>query len=197
MEMRRMHPRTGNFANQRHVLSLGCNNRVGGYIKTVRFIAYGGLLTALAAGLSVLERFIPLFLWVPFPGIKLGLANVVTICVLYWLGMRPAIGIIVARCFLTGFFSGGLTGFLFSLTGGLFSLSVMYLLMGRRGVSIWGVSIAGAACHSIGQIFIAVCLMKSTAPITYLPILLIAGLITGTLTAAVALGVFRVCKLKP
>ncbi len=156
---------------------------MGKVLKPTRLAAVCGILTALAAALSLLERAIPVELWIPLPGVKLGLANLVTLVGLYWLGWRPALFIVVARCVLGGFFFGGVTGFLFSITGGLLSLGVMLLLMNHQHVSLWGVSMAGAATHNIGQICIAMLLVKSVAPLAYLTVLLISGLVTGSLTA--------------
>ena len=92
-----------------------------------RQIAAGAMLTALALALSYTERFIPLQLLIPLPGVKLGLANIVTLFALYFWGAGQALGILVLRCFLGAVFGGGITGLLFSLTGGLLALGVMTL----------------------------------------------------------------------
>ena len=76
-----------------------------------------GILIALALALSYLERFVPLQLIVPLPGVKLGLANIVTLIALYLLGAKYAFAILIPRCILGAIFGGGITGLLFSLTG--------------------------------------------------------------------------------
>ncbi len=145
-------------------------------------------LTALALGLSYVERFFPLQLLIPLPGIKLGLANVVTLVVLNLLGMRCAFAVVTVRCLLGAVF-GGLTGLAFSLTGGLLALAVMCFAAKSKGLSLYGISVLGAAAHNIGQILVAMALMGSYYVSVYLPWLLfisiVMGLITGSLTAGV------------
>ena len=116
------------------------------------------VLTALALGLSYAERFIPLQLILPLPGIKLGLANVVTLAALCRLGKGSAFGILTARCLLGAVFSG-LSGLAFSLVGGILALSVMSLASKSNKLSLYGVSVLGAAVHNIGQILVAAALM--------------------------------------
>ena len=96
----------------------------GDGMKTAKTIAQSAVLVALALALSYTERFIPLQLVIPLPGIKLGLANIATLVALYMLGWQKTLPIVAVRCFLGALF-GGLTGILFSLTGGLLALGVM------------------------------------------------------------------------
>lgn len=151
-----------------------------------------GMLTALAVVLSLVERLFPLDAIVPVPGVKLGLANVVTLFALTRLRPRDALAILLCRVALSSLLMGSVTAFLFSLFGGLLALAVMGLLLRAEGkfCSVLGVSVAGAAAHNIGQIAAAVLWMKTTAVVAYLPLLLVMsvplGLVTG-LTAAVAL----------
>ena len=79
------------------------------------------LLIAVALVLSYMERFFPLQLLIPLPGIKLGLANIVTVMALYFFGEKHAFTILVLRCVLGSVFGGGISGLAFSLTGGLLS----------------------------------------------------------------------------
>lgn len=148
------------------------------------------LLTALALGLSYAERFFPLQLMIPLPGIKLGLANVVTLVVLSLLGERYAFGILTARCLLGSFF-GGLTGLAFSLFGGLLALTVMCLAAKIKGLSFYGISVLGAAAHNIGQILVAMALLGSPYVAAYLPWLLLISVFTGLLTGSLTVGVLR------
>ena len=151
-----------------------------------------GMLTALAIVLSLAERLFPLDAIVPVPGVKLGLANVVTLFALTRLSVRDAVAILLCRVALSSLLMGSVTAFLFSLFGGLLALAVMGLLLCAEGkfCSVLGVSVAGAAAHNIGQIIAAVTWMKTGAVIAYLPLLLVMsvplGLVTG-LTAAVVL----------
>ena len=93
--------------------------------RRTKTLALCALLTALALGLSYVERLIPLGLLIPLPGIKLGLANVVTLFALCFLGLGPAFAVLIARCFLGSLFAGSLSGLVFSLTGGLLAMVVM------------------------------------------------------------------------
>lgn len=152
-------------------------------------IAYCAMMVALALALSYTERFIPLQLLIPLPGVKLGLANMVTLVALYLFQTRYAYAIIIPRCILGAVFGGGITGLLFSLAGGLLALSVMAAVKRLSLVSIYGVSMLGAAAHHIGQILAAMVLMRSVYVAAYLPWLLIAGLVTGFLTATACAGI--------
>ena len=158
--------------------------------KTQR-LARAALLTALALGLSWMERFIPLQLLVPLPGIKLGLANLVTLFALYFLGGRMALAILCVRCLLGSLFGGGVTAFCFSITGGLLALAVMTLARRLPLLSVYGVSILGAAAHHVGQILVAVALLRSGYVVAYLPFLLLVAIATGFLTGAISSALFR------
>ena len=151
-------------------------------------VALCAVLVALALGLSYMERFLPLQLVVPLPGVKLGLANIVTLMALYFLGARPALTILGLRCFLGALFGGGLSALAFSLTGGLLALGTMALARRLPFLSIYGVSVLGAAAHNVGQICAAMVLLGSVYVISYLPFLLavsvVTGLVTGTASSA-------------
>ena len=149
------------------------------------------ILTALALALSYTERFIPLQLLFPLPGIKLGLANIVTLVVLFLLGTKPALAVLLLRCFLGSLFGGGVTGLIFSTTGGLFAMLAMALAKKCNRFSVYGISIFGAAAHHMGQILAATVLMQSIYVIAYLPYLLLVGIFTGFATAAASAGVLK------
>ena len=102
-----------------------------------RSIALCAVLTALALGLSTLENLFPVTLIVPLPGVKLGLANIVTVFALYELGAVPALTILTARCLLGGLFAGNLSALLFSLLGGFTAMLVMIALKHCKGLSIY------------------------------------------------------------
>lgn len=149
------------------------------------------LLIAVALVLSYMERFIPLQMLIPLPGIKLGLANIVTVMALYFFGEKQAFVILILRCILGSVFGGGISGLAFSLTGGLLAMTTMSLSK-RFGIfSVYGVSILGAAAHNIGQICVAVFLMHSVYVAGYLPYLLAVSVFTGMATGGACAGVFR------
>ena len=162
----------------------------------VKRLAVNGILVGLAVVLSIVERWIPLDLIVPVPGIKLGLANIVTLFALYRLAFADAAAIVVVRCLLTALVAGP-ASLLFSLLGGLSALVAMALLRKGDGrvFSIYGVSMGGAVAHNIGQVS-AACLQLWDLSLasSYLPLLMLFGLVTGIPTAAAAAPVLRRLK---
>lgn len=159
-------------------------------------LALCALLTALSLVLSYAESFLPLSLLVPVPGLKLGLPNLVTLAALYLLGLPSAAFVSFTRCFLGAFYASGPVSFWFSLCGAALSLAVMWVLKTacRRRVSIWGVSVAGAAAHNLGQVCAAAAVMRTGHIFAYLPVLLVASLVTGAVIAAAALPVLSVLR---
>ena len=155
-------------------------------------LALCALLSALALALSWAESF--LLLPLPVPGMKLGLANIVTLFALYELGALPALSILIARCLLASLFAGNFSALLYSLMGGVLAMLVMIGLKQCRRLSVFGVSIGGAAAHNVGQIAAACITLGDTAVIGYLPVLLGVSLITGTLTGFIASLLFRAMK---
>ncbi|MBQ4620818.1 MAG: Gx transporter family protein [Clostridia bacterium] len=154
-------------------------------------LALVSVLLAAALALSYMERFFPLQLILPLPGVKIGLANIVSLVALYLIGAKYAFSILIVRCILTSFFAGSVTSFLFSMTGGVFAMLIMLLSMPLPFLSVYGVSILGAAAHNIGQIAAAMILMNSVYIGAYLPYLLIISLFTGFLTGLLSSGVIR------
>lgn len=154
-------------------------------------LTMGAILTALALALSYMERFFPLQLLVPLPGVKLGLANLVTVFALYFLTVREAGMILILRCALGSLFSTGVTAFLFSIGGGILALLVMAALKRCKGLSLYGISMAGAAAHNIGQLAVAALVLGSSYVWAYLPFLLLISLATGAITGTVAAYGFR------
>ncbi len=156
-----------------------------------RHLTLCSLLLALALCLSWVERFIPLDLVVPLPGVKLGLANIVTLVALYFLGAKTAFPILILRCVLTSAFGGGPSALAFSLTGGLLALAVMALARRVPFLSIYGVSVLGAPAHNTGQVLAAMVLLGSGYAAAYLPFLLVVSIAAGMLTGTVAAFTFR------
>lgn len=162
----------------------------------IKRITLCGLLTALALVLSLVERWIPLNLVVPVPGIKLGLANIVTLFALTMMRKREASAILLCRVTLASIFAGSITSFLFSLFGGFLSLGVMTILLRREGswFSLYGVSVAGAAAHDIGQICAAMLVLGTVDVLGYLPLLLLSAIPMGMITGLVCRTVLRHLK---
>ncbi len=154
-----------------------------------RQIALAGVLVALAMVLSYVERLIPIPL--PVPGLKLGLPNLVTLYALYTRGFWPAISITIVRCVLVSLLFASPTQLAFSLLGGIFALCVMAVCQKSRYLSVFGVSVSGAAAHHIGQVCAAVVVLSTTGVFTYLTFLLPASIPTGLLIAYVYLGISK------
>jgi len=149
------------------------------------------ILTALALTLSVTEMlFFPSML-LPVPGMRLGLSNIVTLLALYLFGAFPTILIVCIRCLITFAFGGNLTSFLFSIAGGLLALLVMLILRNFRKFSLFGVSVAGSAAHTVGQILIACLMTRTWAAISYLPVLMLVSIVTGLVIAGLSIPVYK------
>lgn len=158
---------------------------------TTRQLTLCAVLTAMALALSYLENLFPISLAVPIPGVKLGLANIVTLFALYALGPAQALLILAARCLLGAMFAGNVNALVFSLMGGVTAMLVMTGLSRLRRLSVYGVSVGGAAAHNCGQVGAAILTLGSAAPLYYLPVLLGVSLFTGALTGLVAACLFR------
>jgi heptaprenyl diphosphate synthase len=160
-------------------------------------LALNALLIGLAMILSYVERFIPLQLVIPLPGVKLGLANTVTLVALYLINKKQCITILVIRCILGSIFGGGITGLMFSLTGGLFAITIMIIAQKMKCFSIYGVSVLGASFHHIGQIIVSMILMNSIYIGSYLPYLLLVGIFTGLLIATISSKIVKALQSSP
>lgn len=148
-------------------------------------------MIALAFTLSYLESLLPFSLGIP--GVKLGLANLVVVVSLYTLGEKQAFPIAIIRILLAGFTFGNTYSLIYSLCGGLLSFAVMCLAK-RTKLSEAGVSVAGGVSHNIGQIAAAAVLMGTAKIVYYLPVLLIAGVITGLLIGLLAGRIIKTIK---
>ena len=143
------------------------------------------MLTAVGLIIFVVEAQIPVP--VPIPGIKLGLANVVTLFALWTLSRRAAATVLILRIVLGNFVVGNLTVMLYSLSGGLLCLLVMCLmksLFSERQIFI--LSMLGAIAHNIGQLALAVFVTGTPAILVYAPVLILSGLVTGFFTGQCA-----------
>lgn len=147
-------------------------------------IAYSSILVALALILSYIEALIPINFGIP--GVKLGLANLVIVIGLYFLNTSQVFIILITRILLVSFLFGNMSAMLYSLAGGIVSFTVMFLIKKIKGFSIVGVSIAGGVAHNIGQLIVASLAVENMKLIYYLPVLMIAGTLTGMLIGIIA-----------
>ncbi|SHJ21518.1 Gx transporter family protein [Hespellia stercorisuis] len=140
-------------------------------------VAYFGVFVALALIFSYVESLIPIQIGVP--GIKLGLANLIVVIALYKMGVKEAYLLSVTRVILAGFIFGSMFSILYSLAGGLLSLTVMALLRRTGKFSVIGVSVAGGVFHNVGQLIVAALVVETFQVGYYFPVLMVAGIITG------------------
>ncbi|MDE7319915.1 MAG: Gx transporter family protein [Lachnospiraceae bacterium] len=150
--------------------------------KTER-IAGLGLLTSLALIVSYIELLIPIP--VGIPGVKPGLANMVTVWALYALGPLEALAVNGMRILLAGFLFGSLSMILYSLAGAALSFLCMYMAKKSGLFSVTGVSIIGGVAHNMGQLLVAICVLETGSLLYYGPVLLAAGMITGMLVGLI------------
>ncbi len=142
-------------------------------------VAYFGVFTALALIFSYVESLIPINFGIP--GVKLGLANLVIVIALYKMKLSEVFLLDIVRVLLSGFLFGNYFSILYSLAGCLLSLLVMVLLKRTGGFSVMGVSMAGGVAHNVGQLIVAALVVETFSIVYYIPVLLIAGLVTGFL----------------
>lgn len=148
------------------------------------------LLSTIALIIFTVEAHIPVP--VPIPGVKLGLANVVTVYAAFTMLPGETVMILLCRIILGSIFSGNMMAVLYSLCGGLLCITVTLLLVKVLSLDqIWIASVMGAVFHNIGQILAAAVVMKTVAVVAYLPYLLISGVITGTFTGFAAQAVTK------
>ena len=144
------------------------------------------MLSALSVALNVIEASLPLFNGY-IPGLKLGLANIVTLFIIYKFSLKDAFYVGILRVFLVGILRTGIfsTTFFFSLSGCLLSIICMYLAKNLFKLSIVGVSIVGSIAHSTGQVITSILLLQMTSMIYYLPWLLLFSIPTGILVGII------------
>ena len=148
------------------------------------------MLTAASIIVFVIEAQIPAP--VPVPGVKLGLANVITLIAMLLLGRREAGLILAVRIVMGSVFAGGVSAFLFSISGGVLAYAVMCITVTRfPRKMLWVVSALAAVAHNLGQLLAAIAVTKTAALMVYAPVLLASGIITGVFTGLVAMYLVR------
>ena len=153
-------------------------------MNNTRKITICGLMTALAMIFSYIESLVPIP--IPVPGVKLGLANMAIMIVMFTIGTREAVFVDIIRVVLTSMLFGNFNSFLFSISGAVLSIVVMAVLKHTDKFSEVGISVTGGVMHNIGQIIAAIIIMDTSAIILYLPVLMISGVVTGIVIGIVA-----------
>ena len=152
---------------------------------TVKRMTRAAVLTAAALGIFMIELRIPSL--TPIPGVKLGLANIVTVFAMFLLGPWDTLAILLTRILLGSIFAGQVMALAYSLAGGLLCYLVMLFL--RRVLTrrqIWVCSVLGAVAHNLGQIAVAILVTGTPALLSYLPVLMVSGILAGLFTGLCA-----------
>lgn len=150
-----------------------------------RKLALLGLLTAIALTIFLVEAQIPALL--PLPGVKLGLANIVTVFTVFALSPRDGALVLAARIFLGAVFSGNFSTIFYSAAGGLCAiLATIGLRKILKPNQLWVAGCLGAVAHSIGQMAMAVALTGTPSIAAYLPLMIAISIITGLFTGLCA-----------
>lgn len=145
----------------------------------VKKCAYYGSLLALAIICGYVEMLVPFNFGIP--GIKLGLANIVAVYILYKNGFFASLTVNTCRIVLCTLLFGNAMSLFYSLCGGVLSLLVMLIFKKIKYFSVVGVSVAGGTAHNIGQLLAASLIIGAKALAYYLPFLMISGVVTGFL----------------
>lgn len=152
--------------------------------KRLRRAVTVAMLVAAAMVLSYVESLLPFF--VPIPGVKLGLANTVTLFALYVLGWRDAAFVSVLRVSLSALLFGNAVAFIYSASGALLSFICMLLVYRIGRFSPVGVSVTGGVAHNVGQVISAALVMETAGVLGYIAPLLISGTVAGVVIGIVA-----------
>ena len=152
-------------------------------------VAVFGVFTSLALILSYVELLIPINFGIP--GMKLGLANLLVVILLYKGCPRDALLLSVIRILLSGLIFGNMFSIFYSLGGRLLSLAVMVFLKKTGQFTVAGISIGGGASHNVGQLLVAMFVVQTYQVGYYLPVLLIAGVITGAVIGILSAEVLK------
>ena len=155
-------------------------------------VAHIALMASLALIFSYVEAIIP---YNPgIPGVKLGIANIVTVIALYKYGWKDAAAVSVIRIVIAGLLFNGMFGMLYALAGALVSFIGMAVLKRTQVFSVAGVSMAGGVLHNLGQLLVAAALIEDLRIFFYFPVLLFSGIISGIAIGIAATMVLKILK---
>lgn len=143
-----------------------------------------GMLIALSILFSYVESLITL---IPsIPGFKVGFANISILFCLYKLSAKDAFVVLVLRIILVGFIFTSLSAVIYSLSGGILSFIIMFTLRKTKQFSIFAVSTAGGVAHNIGQLIVAMLVLNTNVIVSYLPLLIVFGSLSGFLMGIIS-----------
>lgn len=157
--------------------------------KRVRRLSLDAALLGLSLILSFVEVLIPLTVWIPLPGFKLGLSNIGILAAAYCCSVPDCTAVSAGKVIIISLLFGNVTSFWFSASGAACVLMAITVLKGSRSFgncfSFVGISVLCAVCHNMGQLFAAMIVMNSTAVFSYTPALLIASCLYGTVNGLI------------
>ena len=156
-------------------------------------LCFMAVLTAIALTIFMIENQLPSA--VPIPGIKLGLANIITLTAMAILGRKEAGAILAARIIMGAIFAGSPSTFIYSAAGGILAYIVMCVMIGLfKENQLWIVSALAAIAHNAGQLGACALIVKTPGIFAYAPILAASGVITGVFTGFAAIYLIRAVK---
>ena len=156
-------------------------------------LALMALLTAIALTIFVVENQLPAP--VPVPGVKLGLANIITLVTMLLLGKKEAGAVLLVRVLMGAMFAGSPSTLLFSAAGGALAYAVMCLTVGLFPEKLlWVVSALAGLAHNAGQLLTCALVVKTPGVFAYAPILAVSGVITGVFTGLAAMYLIRALR---
>ncbi len=143
------------------------------------------LFTAIALTIFMVEAQIPSPL--PIPGVKIGLANIVTVFVVFALGSKEGAAVLFCRIFLGAIFAGNFSTIFYSAAGGALAiLTTIGLKKILTGKQLWVAGALAAVAHSIGQMAAAILISGTPGLMAYLPVMIAISIVTGTFTGLCA-----------
>ena len=151
----------------------------------IRRLTVLALLTAVALTIFMVEAQLPPL--VPLPGVKLGLANIITVFAVFALGPKDGVLVLAARIFLGAVFAGNFSTIFYSAAGGACAIFMTILLRKiLKQNQLWVAGSLGAVAHSVGQMAMAVALLGTPSVVIYLPVMIVISVITGLFTGLCA-----------
>ena len=156
-------------------------------------LVFMALLTAAALTVFVVENQLPAP--VPIPGVKLGLANIITLVAMVLLGKKEAGAVLLVRVLMGAVFAGSPSTLLFSAAGGVLAYLVMCLTLGLfSDRQLWIVSALAGLAHNAGQLLTCALVVKTPGVLAYGPVLAVSGILTGVFTGLAAMYLLRALR---
>lgn len=158
----------------------------------VKELCFLAIFCAISIILNYIEMLFPIYLGIP--GAKLGLANIVSLTILLCFGFKYAIGVALLRIFIIGITFTNPYMMLYSLAGGVLSITIMAVMVKTHLFSNIVISIVGGVSHNIGQLLIAFIFFSTSAFIYYLPYLILLGIVSGAVVGIIAQIIYHKIK---